>query len=96
MKFQVLKAFDYAHEGTQTTRLAKNDTAEIRDELVEGLKADGFIGDAKPGKQAKAPEDDAAAKAEAEAKAKAEAEAKPAADKAEADAKTAEAGKNGK
>jgi hypothetical protein len=78
-QYKVLKEFDYAHDGVKTKHQKKGDTPHVRDALVEGLKAEGFIGDldAKAAKAAAAaPADpDAAAAAEAEAKAKAEAEA---------------------
>jgi hypothetical protein len=45
MRAKVLKAFAYAHDGITVEHLAEGDHVEIRDELVDGLTAEGHIGD---------------------------------------------------
>lgn len=45
MQYCVLKAFNYSHDGVRIEQLAPGATPHIRDDLVEGLKDAGFIGD---------------------------------------------------
>lgn len=43
MQVKVLKPFPYAEDGINAEQLEEGATAEVRDDLVEGLKAEGFI-----------------------------------------------------
>lgn len=45
MKYAVLRAFQYSPDGVRVVDLAAGSSEEIRADLVEGLKAAGFIGD---------------------------------------------------
>ncbi len=53
MKCAVLKSFPYAHDGARTEMVSAGEDREIRDELVNGLAAAGYI---KPPAVQRAPE----------------------------------------
>lgn len=46
MKVQVLKAFPYAHDGARARQLDVGEQVEIHDDLVPGLAAEGYVGEA--------------------------------------------------
>lgn len=51
MKVKIARAFAYAHNGFTAVQLHEGDEAEVRDELVAGLTAEGYLVDPK-GKRA--------------------------------------------
>lgn len=46
MRVTVLRPFVYGHDGVHGRALAAGDVAEVRDTLVPGLRAEGYVGDA--------------------------------------------------
>jgi hypothetical protein len=48
MLVKILKAFPYAEDGIRIRELAEGAVEDVRDELVEGLKAEGFIACSEP------------------------------------------------
>lgn len=73
MRCKVLKSFPYAHDGIKVEDLPEGENRDIRDELVPGLIAEGFV------ERAPATVDPGVTEAERIAREKAEAEAKAAA-----------------
>ena len=57
MKVLIIKSFPYAHDGNKIELLPADKEHDVRDELVPGLTAAGYV--AKPAMAMKAPENTA-------------------------------------